>query len=175
MVDSFTVSVAGPTLSGRGMRPAGVIWDEALFVAPCRQEVPPRWLLTVRVRPSRSVTARRWRWSARAGLVAYGLVHLLIGWLALNIAWSGPAGKSADTSGAMDTLAAQPFGRTLLWVVAVGLVALGLWQVSEATWGHRHRRGVARVREKITSAAMALVYFALGVSAVSVALGSGVS
>jgi Domain of Unknown Function (DUF1206) len=112
---------------------------------------------------------------ARAGLVAYGLVHLLIGWLALNIAWSGSAGKSADTSGAMTTLAAQPFGRALLWVVAVGLVALALWQVSEATWGHRHRRGVARVREKITSAAMALVYLALGVSAVSVALGSGVS
>ncbi len=27
---------------------------------------------------------------ARTGLVAYGLVHLLIGWLALKIAWSAP-------------------------------------------------------------------------------------
>jgi hypothetical protein len=26
---------------------------------------------------------------ARAGLVAYGVVHLLIGWLAVQIAWSG--------------------------------------------------------------------------------------
>jgi hypothetical protein len=112
---------------------------------------------------------------ARAGLVAYGLVHLLIGWLAIKIAWSGPAGHSADTSGAMATLAAQPFGKILLWLVALGLVALALWQVSEAIWGHRYRRGVARVREKLTSGGMALVYVALGVSAASVALGSGTS
>jgi Domain of Unknown Function (DUF1206) len=112
---------------------------------------------------------------ARAGLVAYGLVHLLIAWLALKIAWSGSAGQSVDTSGAMTTLAAQPFGKVLLWLVAVGLVALALWQVSEAVWGHRYRRGVAKVREKATSGAMTLVYAALGVSAASVALGSGSS
>ena len=113
---------------------------------------------------------------ARAGLVAFGLVHLLIGWLALRIAWSGGSGgKSADTSGAMATLAAQPFGKILLWLVAVGLVALALWQVSEAIWGHRYRRGAARIRDKLTSAAVAVVYAALGVSAASVALGSGAS
>jgi hypothetical protein len=112
---------------------------------------------------------------ARAGLVAYGLVHLLIGWLAVRIAWSGPAGNSADTSGAMATLAAQPFGKILLWLVALGLVALALWQVSEAIWGHRYRRGVAQAREKVTSGAMAFVYAALGVSAASVALGLGAS
>ncbi|MDT7648128.1 MAG: hypothetical protein QOC75_5128 [Pseudonocardiales bacterium] len=112
---------------------------------------------------------------ARAGLVAYGLVHLLIGWLAIKIAWSGPAGNSADASGAMATLAAQPFGKILLWLVAIGLVALALWQVSEAIWGHRYRHGVAQAREKFTSGAMALVYVALGVSAASVALGSRAS
>jgi Domain of Unknown Function (DUF1206) len=36
---------------------------------------------------------------ARAGLFAYGVVHLLIGWLTVRIAWSAPVGKSADTSG----------------------------------------------------------------------------
>ena len=29
-------------------------------------------------------------WLARGGLVAYGLVHLLVGWLALQIAWARP-------------------------------------------------------------------------------------
>jgi Domain of Unknown Function (DUF1206) len=110
---------------------------------------------------------------ARAGLVAYGLVHLLIGWLALKIAWGGQTGRSADTSGAMGTLAAQPFGKALLWLVAVGLVGLALWQVSEAIWGHRYRRAVAQVRERATSGARALVYVALAISAASVALGSG--
>ena len=62
---------------------------------------------------------------ARVGLVAYGVVYLLVGWLALQIAWGGSA-KSADTSGALRTLADQPFGKILLWLVALGLVALAL-------------------------------------------------
>jgi Domain of Unknown Function (DUF1206) len=55
---------------------------------------------------------------ARAGLIAYGVVHLLIGWLAVQIAWSASDSKSADTSGALKTLADQPFGKVLLWLVA---------------------------------------------------------
>jgi hypothetical protein len=47
---------------------------------------------------------------ARVGLIAYGVVYLLIGWLALQIAWGGSASKSADTSGALRTLADQPVG-----------------------------------------------------------------
>jgi hypothetical protein len=81
---------------------------------------------------------------ARAGLIAYGVVHLLIGWLAVQIAWSASDSKSADTSGALRTLADQPFGKVLLWLVAVGLVALALWQASEAIWGYRNREGAKR-------------------------------
>jgi len=109
---------------------------------------------------------------ARAGLVAYGVVHLLIGWLAVQIAWNGSDSKSADTSGALKTLASQPFGRILLWLVAVGLVALALWQTSEAIWGYRNRDGVKRARKQVASGAMAIVYAGLGFSAASVALGS---
>jgi Domain of Unknown Function (DUF1206) len=112
---------------------------------------------------------------ARVGLVAYGLVHLLIGWLALQIAWSASDSKSADTSGALRTLADQPFGKVLLWLVAVGLVALALWQASEAIWGYRNHEGAKRVRKKATSWAKAVLYAALGVAAASVALGSGSS
>jgi hypothetical protein len=31
---------------------------------------------------------------ARAGLIAYGVVHLLVGWLAMKIAWSAAKSKS---------------------------------------------------------------------------------
>lgn len=110
---------------------------------------------------------------ARVGLIAYGVVHLLIGWLALQIAWGAPAGKSADISGALRTLADQPFGRILLWLVAVGMVALALWQASEAIWGYRNRVGAKRVRNQVTSGAKAVIYAALGVSAASVVLGWG--
>jgi hypothetical protein len=114
-------------------------------------------------------------WLARGGLIAYGVVHLLVGWLALQIAWGGSAGTSADTSGALTTLADQPFGKVLLWVVAVGLVALALWQASQAIWGYRNQDGAKRVRKQVTSGAKAAVYAALAVSAALVALGSGSS
>lgn len=110
---------------------------------------------------------------ARAGLIAYGVVHLLIGWLAVQIAWSASDSKSADISGALKTLAAQPFGKVLLWLIAVGLVALALWQASEAIWGYRNR--AKRVRKQVTSGLLAVIYAALGVSAASVALGTGQS
>jgi hypothetical protein len=109
---------------------------------------------------------------ARVGLIAYGVVHLLIGWLALQIAW-GAAGKSADSSGALRTLADQPFGKILLCLVAVGLVALALWQASATIWGYRNHEGAKRFREQVTSGAKAVIYAALGVSAASVALGLG--
>jgi hypothetical protein len=112
---------------------------------------------------------------ARAGLIAYGVVHLLIGWLAMQMAWSVSDSKSADISGALKTLADQPLGKILLCLVAVGLVALALWQASEAIWRYRNRAGAERVRKQLTSAATAVIYAALGVSAASVALGSGSS
>ncbi len=112
---------------------------------------------------------------ARVGLIAYGVVHLLIGWLALQIAWNGSAGRSADSSGALKTLAAQPFGEALLWLLAIGLAALALWQASTAIWGHRNRDGAQRTRKRVTSAARVVVYAALAYSAASVARGAGSS
>jgi uncharacterized protein DUF1206 len=85
------------------------------------------------------------------------------------------ASKSADTSGALKTLADQPFGKILLWLVALGLVALALWQASEVIWGYRNREAAKRVRKQVTSGGMAVIYAGLGVSASLVALGSGSS
>jgi hypothetical protein len=112
---------------------------------------------------------------ARVGLVAYGVVHVLIGWLALQIAWGGTSGGSADSSGALTTVADQPFGKVLLWLVAIGMVALALWQASEAIWGFRNRVGGKRLRKQVSSGAKAVVYAALGVSAALVAVGAGSS
>ena len=51
---------------------------------------------------------------ARIGLLAYGVVHLLVAWLAIQLAWSGGSGKTADQSGAMASVAESPVGRPLL-------------------------------------------------------------
>jgi len=109
---------------------------------------------------------------ARAGLTSYGAIHILIGWLALLMAW-GAAAESSDFSGALGTVAQQPLGKVVLWSVALGLLALALWQVSESIWGYRKREGARR--KQVAGWARAVVYAVLGVSAARVALGSGMS
>ncbi|HUR74601.1 MAG TPA: DUF1206 domain-containing protein [Sporichthya sp.] len=109
---------------------------------------------------------------ARMGLIAYGVVYILVGWSALAIAWAGSR-DPADTSGAMKTLAEQPFGQILLGLVAIGLFALALWQITQSIWGYRDREGLKRTRKQISSAGKAAVYAALGFSAASAALGGG--
>jgi Domain of Unknown Function (DUF1206) len=116
---------------------------------------------------------------ARVGLVAYGVVHLLIAWLALQLAWGG-GGQSADQSGALTTLAGQPFGKPLLWIVALGLLALAVWQGAEVFrwWGGLHASGKQRtkaVQKIVKSVARAVVYLALALTALKFALGSGQS
>lgn len=65
---------------------------------------------------------------ARSGFAVNGLLHILIGVIAISVAVVG-GGAQADQSGALGQLARNPAGVILLWVIVVGLVALGLWQV----------------------------------------------
>ena len=75
------------------------------------------------------------RAAARVGLVSYGVVHLLIGWIALQIAWSG--GGDASSGGALREVAEKPFGEALLWIAAAGLAALTVWQLPDRALGLR--------------------------------------
>jgi hypothetical protein len=59
----------------------------------------------------------------------------------------------------------------LLWVVAVGLFTLTLWQILEAAVGRSGRTG-HQLRRRLTSVGRAAVYAALGTSAARIALGS---
>jgi hypothetical protein len=110
--------------------------------------------------------------AVRVGLVAYGVVHLLIGWLAVQLAF-GDHGKQASAKGALTELSTQPFGKTLVWAVAVGMFLLVLWRLIEAVFGHREADGSDLLRKRVTSVLKACIYGALGVSALRVAAGSG--
>jgi hypothetical protein len=106
----------------------------------------------------------------RVGLVAYGLVHLLVAYLAVRVALGG--GDKADKTGALQTIAGQPGGRLLLWVLTVGLVALTVWQLAEAGWGHGHRRPERRrTTQRLVSLGEAGVAGALAFSSFKVASG----
>ncbi len=112
--------------------------------------------------------------AVRIGLVAYGVVHLLIGWLAVQLAL-GHRGQSASAKGALHELAQQPFGGVLVWAVAIGMLLLVIWRLIEAAFGHRQEDGSTRLRKRVTSGLKALIYGGLGVTAMKVAMGSGSS
>ncbi len=69
-------------------------------------------------------------WGARLGYAANGVIHLLLAFLTADIALGG-SGKQASASGALSTLAKEPVGQALLWVIAVGFILLALWQLTE--------------------------------------------
>ncbi len=114
------------------------------------------------------------RVTARAGYVAYGIIYLLIGWLALRLAW-GDRGGSADATGALHTVAAQPLGRVLLILVAIGLIALAIWQALEAAIGCRQYDDSKRTRKRLAAGGKAVAFAVIAVSALKVAAGAGAS
>lgn len=113
------------------------------------------------------------RFVARSGYAALGLVHVLLGILVLVVAFGGD-GRS-DQSGAFLALAAVPLGFALLWIVAVALWALTLWRVAAGVLTPRPDRSakgvLAQWGARLSEWGPALVYAALGVIAAVVALG----
>jgi hypothetical protein len=116
---------------------------------------------------------------ARVGLVSYGVIHLLVAWLALQLAWGGSS-ESADQSGALSTLAETPVGKPLLWLIALGLIALAVWQALEVLrwrsgWSASGKQRTKAIQKSAKSLAKAVVYVALAVLAIRFATGGGSS
>ena len=104
---------------------------------------------------------------ARIGLGAKALIYLLIGYLALRIAF-GRASTEADQRGALDVVAHQTGGAILLWLLAAGLACCAVWLIRCAVLGVPGEGDGFGTKAK--SAIGALVYAGLAVNAVSIAL-----
>jgi hypothetical protein len=110
--------------------------------------------------------------TARAGFAVNGLLHVLMGLLAISVATGAAgAGDEADPAGALRTVADTPGGLVLVWVLAIGLAALALWLLLEAVIAHLLRREWKR---GIVVLAKAVAYGALAVPAVTIGLGGSV-
>lgn len=68
---------------------------------------------------------------ARFGLVARGIIYVVIGAIALMLAL-GAARHAPDRTGALEAIASKPFGYILLWVVTIGFGGLALWKIVQA-------------------------------------------
>ncbi|GAA1197045.1 DUF1206 domain-containing protein [Streptomyces hebeiensis] len=73
--------------------------------------------------------------AARWGFTARGVIYLLVGVLALQVAFGDGGGRQADRGGALAEIARQPMGAVLLWVLGAGLAGMALWRLSEALFG----------------------------------------
>ncbi|HYM80749.1 MAG TPA: DUF1206 domain-containing protein, partial [Candidatus Limnocylindria bacterium] len=67
-------------------------------------------------------------WLARVGFLVKGVLYMVIGALALQVA-ARAGGRVTGTRGALTTVLGQPFGRTLLLVAAIGLLGYAAWRV----------------------------------------------
>lgn len=67
---------------------------------------------------------------ARLGFSAKGVLYGVVGLLAF-LAAIGEGGKITDSDGALRAIVSQPFGRTMLLVLAVGLFGYAAWRTLE--------------------------------------------
>src|ERR1700692_148743 len=70
----------------------------------------------------------------RFGMFARGVIFLIIGWFVVQAGIHHDPAQTQGFSGAFVFLLAQPFGRILLGIVALGFVALGLHSFACARW-----------------------------------------
>ena len=111
------------------------------------------------------------RIAARGGFAVNGLLHILVGGLALAIA-GGSGGDEADQGGALRGIAETPGGVVVLVVVLLGLIALGLWLCVAAFLENRPSpKPDKRWAKTALILASGLTYLALCIPVVTVLLG----
>lgn len=115
------------------------------------------WTFRGRTMAHRAARSSAVKTGARWGLAARGVIYLLIGVLALQVAFGSNSGREADRSGALEEMATKPFGAALLWAVGIGLVGMVLWRLSEALFGAAGPDG-RKARKRALSAARCVFY-----------------
>jgi hypothetical protein len=107
---------------------------------------------------------------ARTGFAMNGLIHLLIGGIAIGLAFGDSSAVDADQSGALEQLAGSALGLVAIWAAVVGLLTLGVWQLTRAG-GSSHPHRLARWGRRISESTKGIVYLGIGGSALVIALG----
>ncbi len=101
----------------------------------------------------------------RIGIASRGVIYLLLGYLAFDIARHGSAPTQTNSTGALEELDARTGGKLLLVVLAVGLGCYALWRLFDAV------TGASGVLRRASSFAVAIIYGILCVRAVDLVAG----
>lgn len=94
-------------------------------------------------------------WAVRGGLVGYGLLHLLLAWIAVRLVVAPRSGK-ATGRGALAQLADAPTGRVTLFALAVGFAALVVWQLIAASVGFQDQSAIRRALDRLAAVCRAV-------------------
>lgn len=110
---------------------------------------------------------------ARVGFAVSGLVNILIGIIAFQLAF-GDSSQTPDQSGALKLVEVVPGGEIILWVCAVAAALLAIWFVIDG-FAQRHRQssdrdGTIAFWKRVGTA---VIYVALAVGIIGVLQGSG--
>ena len=108
---------------------------------------------------------------ARAGFVARAAIYAIIGILAVELA-IGVGGRTTNQKGALQLIAAQPFGQVLLTLVAIALAGYSLWRLSHALLGHGPESSDSTF-DRVAALGSGIVYAAICALAVEILVGSG--
>ena len=128
------------------------------------------------IEPAREVASHPWfEKLARFGYVAKGIVYIIIGLLALQTV-AGTGGKTTGSSGALETIVAQPFGRVLLSIMTVGIIGYVMWRLIQAILNPEHPRqklDFQSIVKRIGYAGSGIAYTGLAFTSFKLIIGSG--
>jgi Domain of Unknown Function (DUF1206) len=107
----------------------------------------------------------------RAGLAARGVMYVIIGWIAIQVAF-GDAGHQADQTGALRLLGRNPAGEVALWLLVVGFAGMCLWKLAEAIFGAAGPDG-RKATARLSAAVRVLIYGFIAYGVLNYAIGVG--
>jgi hypothetical protein len=102
-------------------------------------------------------------WLARLGLISRGVIWLVVGLLAVQLALGD--NTEADKNGALRAIEDKPFGHLLLVVLILGFFGYAAWRLLEGAVGHRDQdEGLKRWTKRGASLFRGAVYLGLAIS-----------
>jgi hypothetical protein len=107
---------------------------------------------------------------ARAGLTARGVMYMIVGAIAIRIAF-GDSRQQADRSGALHLIGTSRFGAIALWLLVAGFIGMALWQLSEAIYGSPG--GTRKTGSRLAALARSALYAVVVYGVLEYALGVG--
>ncbi|MFN8124798.1 MAG: DUF1206 domain-containing protein [Thermoleophilia bacterium] len=107
---------------------------------------------------------------ARAGYVARGVLYLVIGILALRLAW-GVSQEAVNQQGALKEISDQPAGLALLLVMIIGLAGYSAFRLTMATFGQTPEAGRHSAMDRIGALGSGIAYALFAVSAIGLLTG----